>query len=977
MWLVITRIILRSLIVIAVLGFLGTLLLWLLTELEVLDIPGLEPINVLAGFILSGLVAALSWVADKRLAGQTVVVQGNAVVTNVVHIQPPNQAVIAERHYLERLIRRCQALPLSALAPETHDSGQAEEPTLADVYIELDTLTPDPQAEKEARGSQFGEEKRLSALDVAAQEKRLVLLGDPGSGKSSFVRHLAAWLARSYMDRREPPPPGWGTLLPLLTNLRELAPRLLEVPTEDVVGRRKATAARLVALKAQWQADLEGAAVDLETHLDQGSLLLIFDGLDEVPVAARSAVRATVADVSRQYPKLRRLIVTCRSRSYTPESELPGFQAHTLAPLTLAQIKQFVQAWYQTQARLGRLVPAEAAARIADLQRAAVAKTLQSLAENPMLLTTMALIHQNKVGLPEQRVRLYDLAVQILLHRWQKEKEGLRRLPSDLVALLQDKDRLRPILEQVAYQAHQLQAQQAGADLHWKDLVTLLYDLGYFADLNSVEQFLEYIDHRAGLLQGRGGREGKKEALVYGFPHRTFQEYLAGCSLIEGRGHSDQRRLHQVAAEGEYWYVAVQLGVEELLYNNSKGKKLFLDLAYALCPARVPTMVADWRTTLWSAYMAAQIGTKVIGQDAAEPEGDKDYLRRLHPRLLAVMVDSPLSLPERAEAGRLLAHLGDTRSAVLDVDAMPFCWVPAGPFSMGSDDPAAADREKPSHTVRLAYDYWLGQYPVTQAQYQTFVDDRGYQDGRYWQEAAVAGVWQAGLVKGRVDSEPREGPYDFGVPFNLANHPVVGLTWFEALAFGRWLTERWQAAGYLPAHWQVTLPSEAEWEKAARGGHRLPAQHRILPVTKLHPYLTANASNDETFLTNLWSHRRYPWGDDFNSTWANGNATGLNSSNAVGLFAAGRSPYGCLEMAGNVWEWSRSRYMSYPYQVEDGREDVTQVQEATQMSLRGGSWGNRDNALRCAVRGRHDADNRYFDQGLRLCARPHSSRTDG
>ena len=115
---------------------------------------------------------------------------------------------------------------------------------------------------------------------------------------------------------------------------------------------------------------------------------------------------------------------------------------------------------------------------------------------------------------------------------------------------------------------------------------------------------------------------------------------------------------------------------------------------------------------------------------------------------------------------------------------------------MGSakQDKMSIGDERPQHTLDLPT-YYIGKYPVTNAQYTAFVLDGGYAEPRYWPEAQKAGVWDAGLVKGRYDDESRAVPANFGVPFNLANHPVVGVTWYEMLAYCRWLRDKLQVAG--------------------------------------------------------------------------------------------------------------------------------------------------------------------------------------
>jgi len=146
-----------------------------------------------------------------------------------------------------------------------------------------------------------------------------------------------------------------------------------------------------------------------------------------------------------------------------------------------------------------------------------------------MLLTTMALIHQREVELPKERVRLYSLAVQVLLTRWQQRK-GLAVSP-ELATVLGDDLKLRSILERLAYAAHQGQEHSRAADLQRKDLLEILEYPPYLGDVGLAAEFLDYVDQRAGLLVGQGGDDEGHAPQTYAFPHRTFQEYLAGCYM--------------------------------------------------------------------------------------------------------------------------------------------------------------------------------------------------------------------------------------------------------------------------------------------------------------------------------------------------------------------------------------------------------------------------------------------------------------
>jgi formylglycine-generating enzyme required for sulfatase activity len=292
--------------------------------------------------------------------------------------------------------------------------------------------------------------------------------------------------------------------------------------------------------------------------------------------------------------------------------------------------------------------------------------------------------------------------------------------------------------------------------------------------------------------------------------------------------------------------------------------------------------------------------------------------------------DGATPVRERAQSGDTLGRLGAPRFRaeawhLPDEPLLGFVEVPEGPFPMGTrkkDIPALLERfggdrrwygdESPQHDVALPA-YHIARYPVTVAQFRAFVEAGGYREARYWREAQAAGVWRDGKVKERPAEEPRDKPphgYGYGesnLPSHL-NHPVVGVTWYEALAYCRWLTEtlrEWEGAPEPLASllreegWQVCLPSEAEWEKAARG------------------------TNGHIF----------PWGDEPDANRASCNDMDIDEICAVGRFPDDASPYGCQDMSGNLREWTRSVYKGYPYDPEDGREDL-EAKDAR--ALRGG-----------------------------------------
>ena len=196
----------------------------------------------------------------------------------------------------------------------------------------------------------------------------------------------------------------------------------------------------------------------------------------------------------------------------------------------------------------------------------------------------------------------------------------------------------------------------------------------------------------------------------------------------------------------------------------------------------------------------------------------------------------------------------------------------------------------------------------------------------------------------------------------IVNHPAVYVNWDDALVYCEWLTKRW--TGYLPQGYKVTLPSEAEWEKGARGGEVVPEQAMIESIQGLQDW-----SGEIELRDNPLVKREYPWGAEVDQNKANYDETGIGSSSAVGCFRAGVSEYGCEEMSGNVWEWTRSIYQNYPYLIGDGREDL-KTRTNVHRVLRGGAFLNFEANLRCAARYRNDPNSWYNYYGFRVMVSP-------
>ncbi|NKQ35236.1 MAG: SUMF1/EgtB/PvdO family nonheme iron enzyme [Chloroflexi bacterium] len=901
-----------------------------------------------------------------------------------------------ERLYLQDLFDRCAYLSVTSIDPRAKQSGAARL-DLQSVFTELDVPARSelgegrPNREALARPD---ETKREAVLTAVCREERLVILGKPGSGKSTLVNFVTLCLAGDALGRKDVNAArlarqGWTLpgLRPARVILRDYAARGLP----EGMGLWAFIAAELELVPLADGGNLGVYAPILKRQLKEQGGILFLDGLDEVPDAhrRREQLKQAVADFTRQFPRVR-LAVTTRPYAYdNPDWRLDGFASVYLLDFNEEQIETYIDRWYAATGQKDKdLGPARAEQYAEQLKREVKRNpSLQELAPRPLLLTLMVSLHRWRGGgaLPQEREKLYDQSVDLLLDLWQRPKQiydrqgrPVREETSALTELGIAPETLRRILSEVAYEAHKNQPDLTGtADIPGRQLAAALYDAPGRREDVSEQRIIRYVEERAGLLEDRGpDREGRR---IYAFPHRTFQEYLAACHLLAQDTFPDE--LAGLARrDPERWREATLLAA-----SRANSPVLVWGLVDALClPGRAPAGLAaqgtkddapDW----WGAFLAGAVLAET-GLYANPAARNREKLERTRRWLTALVTQGALPPAERALAGQALGRLGDPRPEIMTVDGMPFCYVPGGPFWMGHE--AGDDDEKPLHlNESVTYDYWLAQYPATNSQFAEFVAAGGYGRAEYWPEAKAAGYWRDGAFKGLWDSDFRDRPYNFGRPYNLPNHPMVGVSWYEALAFCRWLTERWRER--LPAGYCIVLPSEAEWEKGARGGLQIPARPVYGDSAAFVTAQTAGGSLTE----NPEAQRPFPWLGE--GVFANVKESGIGATSAPGCFPRSRSPLGCQDMSGNVWEWTRSLYrvldleklerdaevewtsdwFGYPYAAGDGREDLTAGPEMTRV-VRGGSWYSDTNLARCPRRGRYDPSDGFDGIGFRVAAAP-------
>ncbi len=258
--------------------------------------------------------------------------------------------------------------------------------------------------------------------------------------------------------------------------------------------------------------------------------------------------------------------------------------------------------------------------------------------------------------------------------------------------------------------------------------------------------------------------------------------------------------------------------------------------------------------------------------------------------------------------------------ALPDVSAIlppPFewCWIPAGKVTLE----AGGYVPKGGQTFDVPA-FAIAKYPVTNAQFRKFEAAEGYKQLRWWPEESWHVRTREKWLLPRFSNDKK---------WNGDDYPVVGVSWYEAMAFCQWLTESVGAHGRAPL--PITLPTEQQWQRAAQGD----------------------------------DGRVYPWGNEVDANRCNVVESGIGRTTPVTQYPTGASPYGVLDMAGNMWEWCLTEYMSG---VTDTNRSYSNMRV-----LRGGSWHNIQNFARATYRIRLSLGSRDYDVGFRVVCCPPSA----
>lgn len=343
---------------------------------------------------------------------------------------------------------------------------------------------------------EYFQQPACKVLAAVGESQRCVVLGDPGAGKSTLLQYLGLeWVENDAAD------------LPLLVELREYA--LAESANFlEFLHRGRGV---------DWQFD----PTVLHDYLTQHPTLVMFDGLDEV---FDRAIQATIIDdiirFAQQYP-LAKILVTSRIIGYNPERlQHAEFRHFTIQPLDDGEVDEFIERWYD----LAMGSDADKV-RLKQRLREAIAssKAIQNLADNPLLLTMMAILNRRQ-ELPRDRADLYDQASRVLLYHWDVDHKRLQ-LPMDAIGRREKQEILRLVAYEMQAGEDGLKGNLISANRLTQILTEYLREQGFSEPREKANGLIHQLRHRNFILCDRG-------ADTYGFVHRTFLEYFCAVEIV-------------------------------------------------------------------------------------------------------------------------------------------------------------------------------------------------------------------------------------------------------------------------------------------------------------------------------------------------------------------------------------------------------------------------------------------------------------
>lgn len=832
----------------------------------------------------------------------------------------------AEQEYLAYLRETHSQVSFLFIKPQGSRQPQ-HDAALETVFVPLEVQDPEAEErmrQRAARGrpeelAREGERPQPVTINEALARYPVFLLkGLPGSGKTTLLRHVTTCFATGEAAERL----GWqgAPLLPILAPLRNFG-RFLQVHAAEFINPAPAALDRFIE---SYFADNE---LDLpprffQSRLEAGRCLVLLDGLDEV---ADRGLRATVAQmvsafIKRYAPRGNRFGLASRPRGYDEvAAHLPRPVVCTVQPLTPEGRDELVTNLLRVLEPHARQRNQQTADLIADIH---AKEKVDELSRNPLFCTTLVLVYKyQRTALPERRVDVYDELVKLLLGFWEThkaEREGVAEVRELVMqdgtgrSFMDERDAVeakrRALVEIADWMQEQKLAEAPKTQVEGRLA-------RFFREREGArpEEEQAWARNFLAVAHARSGLFIEAQPDVYAFSHQNFREYLAATRLIGRRDAAMAQAVADHAADA--WWEEVFL----------------LALAY---PGQYDEQREYLLECLRTAGHLTLAGRGAIDAGARLPAPLREQIKaELHAR----MIDARFTPKERYTAGEIWDELGGLPE---DLDAWIYC--------ARTDVPGAFEAPGTQQALLAA------KYPVTNTQFDRFIQADGYSNPDYWGGEDSPG-WRWRLTEHNAEwrgAGPVTQPEYWQRPRfgkDRRGYPVVGVSWYEAAAYAAWLTERLRIGDFRFSIVDPTGRTQQSKIQNPKSVVRLPTEAEWL-------WLAGGEKEDQ--------RERYPWDmpgsgrvtddqkdKDIILAQANTAESGLSGTSPVAMYPLGESrPFRLWDVAGNVWEWTDSWYNK----------------EQTGRVVRGGSWYYLLRNARPSVRLRLGPDSSFDNIGFRL-----------
>lgn len=791
------------------------------------------------------------------------------------------KAVKKQMYFLQR---QSKAMSFTAIAPSDyeHSTGPID---LTKIYVQQDVISYTVKHSNRHQLAPINLRERAETpilpTIISDYNQFVFLLGEAGSGKTCFLNYFCHALCDYYLNGNTLE----GVDLSKFSDMPVVCFALKEYVSVAVLDRANPSSFLWCMIRASLVNNIENTDADLlyEYIYNDNKFILILDGFDEISDEAKEMTINALNKLTLN--KNVYIFVSSRTYIYSQfENRFCTKNAYSLATFNEPQIREFIGLWYANVACVGDNCQNDLSNKL--ISEIKDKPYLMEMASKPLLLTLMLMIHINHGGLPQNRITLFDESISLLLKRWENSKKNdtsTRYDNEDITELRLTTDTILITLEEISYKAilsntcntHILDKIDADESIFVTPFSRVLPD-----EINP-RKVLEYLANITNLI-------APSENHKYYFTIRSLQEYLAACYICKELDHT--AKINELLESApNLWREVCILSICKIGINQPSNAIATIN------------MLLTSHHKNKTAYRRSKEGIIALLQAYSELEDNVRecfvHVKQNVQKWLEYIFKSKDTLPyERLISGDIINQIGDHRKGITsaihgDVIYPDIAWISisAGDFILGSEESSYNKQQN-----FFLKQFYISKYPITNAQYEVFIKDGGYECEELWSVEGWKWLNDNGYDYFSTNKiiytpEERKKQYEEWInsrkgnakkipywwrdyPWNYDNRPVVGITWYEADAYCNWLNTRLNCYGalrYSTDEYIIRLPTSAEWEKAI-------------------------------YIPNAIY---YPWGDTFDENCVNTSESEIGQTCAVGLFESLSCANGVSDMIGNVYEW--------------------------------------------------------------------------